>query len=228
MKINILSLFPEIIEAFKSYSVIAKALQLGHIEINVINFREFSKRKHHEVDDTIYGGGGGMLLQVEPIHLALQTIKQGKKYLISPQGQTFSQQKAHEMSKEAEITLVCGHYEGFDERVLNFVDEELSIGDYILTGGEIPAMVITETIARLCPGVIKKTSHENESFEKEGLLECPQYTKPADYLGYKVPKILLSGNHKEIEEWRNEQAYLKTNKNRKDIILKLKRSKNEK
>ena len=207
MKINILSLFPEIIEAFKSYSVIAKALQLGHIEINVINFREFSKRKHHEVDDTIYGGGDGMLLQVEPIHLALQTIKQGKKYLISPQGQTFSQQKAHEMSKEAEITLVCGHYEGFDERVLNFVDEELSIGDYIFDNFKDKIV---------------------ESFEKEGLLECPQYTKPADYLGYKVPEILLSGNHKEIEEWRNEQAYLKTNKNRKDIILKLKRSKNEK
>ena len=228
MKINILSLFPEIIEAFKSYSVIAKALQLGHIEINVINFREFSKRKHHEVDDTIYGGGDGMLLQVEPIHLALQTIKQGKKYLISPQGQTFSQQKAHEMSKEAEITLVCGHYEGFDERVLNFVDEELSIGDYILTGGEVAAFVFINTLGRYIDGVLGSgASLKSESFTN-GLLEYPQYTKPADYLGYKVPEILLSGNHKEIEEWRNEQAYLKTNKNRKDIILKLKRSKNEK
>ena len=198
MKINILSLFPQYFEAFKNQSIIAKAQKLGHLEINIINFRNFSKEKHHKVDDTVYGGGDGMLLQVEPIHLALETVKDSYKILLSPQGKIFNQ------------------------NILNFVDDEISIGDYILTGGEIPAMVISESIARLAPGVIKKSSHQNESFENDGLLDYPQYTKPANYLGYKVPEVLLNGNHKEIEKWRKEQAYAKTYKNRKDIIERLK------
>lgn len=222
MKINILSLFPQYFEAFKNQSIIAKAQKLGHLEINIINFRNFSKEKHHKVDDTVYGGGDGMLLQVEPIHLALETVKDSYKILLSPQGRKFNQKIAHELAKHSEITLICGHYEGFDERILNFVDDEISIGDYILTGGEIPAMVISEAIARLAPGVIKKSSHQNESFENDGLLDYPQYTKPANYLGYKVPEVLLNGNHKEIEKWRKEQAYLKTYKNRKDIIERIK------
>ncbi|MDC8921338.1 tRNA (guanosine(37)-N1)-methyltransferase TrmD [Metamycoplasma hyosynoviae] len=222
MKINILSLFPEYFETFKSQSIIAKAIALGHLEINIIDFRNFSKEKHKKVDDMVYGGGSGMLLQVEPIDLALETVKSSHKILLSPQGQMFNQKKAHELAKYSEITLVCGHYEGFDERVLHFVDEEISIGDYILTGGEIPAMVISEAIARLCPGVIKKDSHQNESFENEGLLDYPQYTRPENYKGLKVPTVLLSGNHKEIEKWRKEQAYIKTLKNRKDIIERIK------
>ncbi|MDC8901285.1 tRNA (guanosine(37)-N1)-methyltransferase TrmD [Metamycoplasma hyosynoviae] len=222
MKINILSLFPEYFETFKSQSIIAKAIALGHLEINIIDFRNFSKEKHKKVDDMVYGGGSGMLLQVEPIDLALETVKSSHKILLSPQGQMFNQKKAHELAKYSEITLVCGHYEGFDERVLHFVDEEISIGDYILTGGEIPAMVISEAVARLCPGVIKKDSHQNESFEDQGLLDYPQYTRPENYKGLKVPTVLLSGNHKEIEKWRKEQAYIKTLKNRKDIIERIK------
>ncbi|WP_373436074.1 tRNA (guanosine(37)-N1)-methyltransferase TrmD [Metamycoplasma equirhinis] len=224
MKINILTLFPEYFETFKNQSIIAKAIKLGHLEINIINFRNFSKEKHQKVDDTVYGGGDGMLLQVEPIDLALQTVPNSHKILLSPQGPRFNQSKAHELSKFSEITLICGHYEGFDERVLNFVDEELSIGDFVLTGGEIPAMTIAESVARLTPGVLKKGSHENESFEGDGLLDYPQYTKPAEYKGLKVPEVLLSGNHALIEKWRKENAYLKTLKNRKDII---ERKKNE-
>ncbi|AZZ65761.1 tRNA (guanosine(37)-N1)-methyltransferase TrmD [Metamycoplasma phocicerebrale] len=224
MKINILTLFPAYFEAFKNQSMIAKAIKLGHIELNIIDFRKFSKEKRNKVDDTVYGGGDGMLLQVEPIDLALETVPNSHKILVSPQGQKFDQNKAHELSKYNEITLVCGHYEGFDERVLNFVDEEISIGDYILTGGEIPAMVISEAVARLVPGVLRKASHENESFENDGLLDYPQYTKPAIYKGLKVPEVLLSGNHALIKKWREENAYLKTLKNRKDII---ERKKNE-
>ncbi|MCV3733951.1 tRNA (guanosine(37)-N1)-methyltransferase TrmD [Mycoplasma enhydrae] len=225
MKINILTLFPAYFEAFQSQSIIAKAIRLGHLEINIIDFRKFSKEKRNKVDDTVYGGGDGMLLQVEPIDLALESVPNSYKILLSPQGQTFSQTKAHELTKHKEITLVCGHYEGFDERVLNFVDEELSIGDYILTGGEIPAMVISEAVARLVPGVLRKASHVNESFENDELLDYPQYTKPAVYKGLKVPEVLLSGNHELIKKWREENAYLKTLKNRKDII---ERKKNEK
>ncbi|AWX42866.1 tRNA (guanine-N(1)-)-methyltransferase [Metamycoplasma cloacale] len=218
MKFNILTLFPKYFETFKTQSIIAKAIALGHIEINIIDFRKFSREKHHKVDDTVYGGGDGMLLQVEPIDLALQTVPNSYKILVSPQGRVFNQKIAHELAKHDEITLICGHYEGFDERILNFVDEEMSIGDYILTGGELPAMIITEAIARLKPGVLKKGSHQNESFENEGLLDYPQYTKPADYKGYKVPEVLLSGDHKKILEWRKQEAYKKTLKNRKDII----------
>lgn len=218
MKINILTLFPEYFRAFTSQSIIAKAIKLGHLEINIINFRDYSREKNQKVDDTVYGGGDGMLLQVEPIDLALQTVPNSHKILVSPQGQTFNQNKAHELAKLDEITLICGHYEGFDERVLHFVDEELSVGDYILTGGEIPAMAISEAVARLVPGVLKKGSHQNESFEGDGLLDYPQYTRPAEYKGLKVPEVLLSGNHALINEWRKENAYLKTLKNRKDII----------
>ncbi|ENY54079.1 tRNA (guanosine(37)-N1)-methyltransferase TrmD [Metamycoplasma alkalescens] len=225
MKINILTLFPEYFETFKQYSIIAKAIKLGHLELNIIDFRKFSKEKRNKVDDTVYGGGDGMLLQVEPIDLALETLPNSYKIIVSPQGKKFDQKKAHELAKKQEITLVCGHYEGFDERVLHFVDEELSIGDFILTGGEIPAMVIAEAVSRLVPGVLRKTSYQNESFENDGLLDYPQYTKPAIYKGLEVPKVLLSGNHKLIKEWREENAYLKTLKNRKDIIERIKNEK---
>lgn len=220
MKINILTLFPKYFDAFLSQSMIGKAIKLGHIEIQIIDFREYSQDKHKKVDDTVYGGGDGMLLQVQPIHDALKPIMNSHKILLSPQGRPFKQKIAHELSQYKEITLVCGHYEGFDERILNFVDEEISIGDYILTGGEIPAMAIVEAVARLIPGVLRESSHQNESFEDNNLLEYPQYTRPANYLGFKVPEVLLSGDHAKIAKWREEQAYLKTLKNRKDLLAK--------
>ncbi|TPE57146.1 tRNA (guanosine(37)-N1)-methyltransferase TrmD [[Mycoplasma] falconis] len=227
MKINILTLFPDYFESFKTQSIIAKGINLGHIEINVINFRDFSKEKHHKVDDTPYGGGDGMLLQIEPIDLALQSLaKPSHKILISPQGQTFNQKKAHELSKFEEITLICGHYEGFDERISYLVDEELSIGDYILTGGEIPAMIISEAVARLVPGVLKKGSHQQESFENEGWLDFPQYTRPADYKGWKVPEVLLSGDHAKIAKWREDNARLNTKIKRPDLYEKLTKGEN--
>ncbi|MBN0919282.1 tRNA (guanosine(37)-N1)-methyltransferase TrmD [[Mycoplasma] gypis] len=217
MKINILTLFPEFFETFKTQSIIAKAIQLGHLEINIVDWRNFSTQKHKKVDDEVYGGGQGMLLQVEPLDLALQTVG-GKKLLLSPQGKVFNQKLAREYAKELEITLVAGHYEGFDERILNFVDDELSVGDYVLTGGEIPAMLVADAIARLVPGVIRESSHLEESFEGDGLLDFPQYTRPRVYKGYEVPEVLLSGDHKKIEQWRNKAKYEKTLKNRPDII----------
>ncbi|MGX9340726.1 tRNA (guanosine(37)-N1)-methyltransferase TrmD [Mycoplasma sp. 128] len=221
MKINILTLFPKFFENFVQESIIARAIKLGHLEINIIDWRQFSKDKHQKVDDEVYGGGQGMLLQVEPLDLALQTVG-GKKILLSPQGKVFNQQKAREFAKENEITLIAGHYEGFDERILNFVDEELSIGDYVLTGGEIPAMIVADAIARLAPGVIRKSSHLEESFEGDGLLDYPQYTRPRVYKGFEVPEVLLSGDHKKIEAWRQKAKYEKTLKNRPDIIERLK------
>ncbi|QJG67028.1 tRNA (guanosine(37)-N1)-methyltransferase TrmD [Mycoplasma phocoenae] len=217
MKINILTLFPKYFEAFKNESIIAKAIQLGHLQINIIDWREFSKDKHKKVDDQVYGGGQGMLLQVEPLDLALQTVG-GKKILLSPQGKVFNQKLAREYAKETEITLVAGHYEGFDERILHFIDEEVSIGDYVLTGGELPAMVIADALARLAPGVIRESSHLEESHEGIGLLDYPQYTRPREYKGYTVPEVLLNGDHKKIEQWRNKAKYEKTLKNRPDII----------
>ena len=217
MKINILSLFPEIIEAFKSYSVIAKALQLGHIEINVINFREFSKRKHHEVDDTIYGGGDGMLLMPEPLFEAINEVKKNipnaKVILMTPRGESFKQKLAKEMAdSNDDYIFVCGRYEGFDERVFEIADGAISIGDYVLTGGELPAMVIIDSITRLIPGVLGgENSALIESFSDGETLEFPQYTRPSEYEGLKVPEVLLSGNHGEIARWRKEHSIKKLN-----------------
>ncbi|MCU4117110.1 tRNA (guanosine(37)-N1)-methyltransferase TrmD [Mycoplasma zalophi] len=224
MKFNILTLFPEYFEGFKQISIIKRAIELGHIEINIVNWRDFSTEKHQKVDDKVYGGGQGMLLQVQPIDLALQTVG-GKKILLSPQGKTFTQKMAREFAKLNEITLVAGHYEGFDERILNFVDEEISIGDYVLTGGEIPAMLIVDAIARLSPGVIRESSHLEESFEGDGLLDFPQYTRPSEYKGFKVPEVLLNGDHAKIKAWRDEAKYQKTLKNRPDLIERIKNEK---
>ncbi|WP_406617431.1 tRNA (guanosine(37)-N1)-methyltransferase TrmD [Mycoplasmopsis adleri] len=220
MKINFLTLFPNYYEPFINESIIAKAIEKDLININVIDFRLFSKDKHHKVDDEIFGGGHGMLLQVEPIDLALDSLKNrgGYKILVTPQGKVFDQNKANELAKYDEITFISGRYEGFDERVVSLVDEELSIGDYVLTGGELPSMVMADSIIRLVDGVIKKESHEYESFQGEGLLDYPQYTRPRVYKGMEVPEVLLNGNHKEIEEWKKKAQYAKTLKNRPDII----------
>ena len=218
MKINFLTIFPKYYEAFKSESIVSKAIEKGLIDINVIDFRDFTLHKQNKVDDEIYGGGAGMLLMIEPIDRALQSIKEKTKIiLMSPQGKPFTQEKALELSKEKSITFIAGRYEGFDERVRTLVDEEISIGDYVLTGGELPSMVIADSIIRLVPNVIKKESHQNDSFQNN-LLDYPQYTRPAEYKGMKIPDVLLNGNHKEIEKWRKEKALENTKNKRPDLL----------
>ncbi|WP_373317538.1 tRNA (guanosine(37)-N1)-methyltransferase TrmD [Candidatus Mycoplasma mahonii] len=207
MKINFITLFPRFYEPFKKESITKRAIEKKLVDINVIDFRAFTKNKHNKVDDIVYGGGHGMLLMVEPIDRAIQATN-GKVILLSPQGKTFTQAKAKELSKLEEITFVAGHYEGFDERVRSLIDEEISIGDYVLTGGELPSMVIADSIVRLIPGVIKELSHQNDSFEN-GLLDYPQYTKPREYKGMSVPDVLLNGNHKLIDEWKKNNKLKK-------------------
>ncbi len=216
MKINFITLFPKYYDPFQTESIIKRAIDKKMVEVNVIDFREFSVGKHNKVDDIVYGGGQGMLLMVEPIDKALETTK-GRKILLSPQGNKFTQEKALELSKLDEITFVAGHYEGFDERVRSLVDEELSIGDYVLTGGELPSMVMADSIIRLIPGVIKEESHINDSFQ-ENLLDHPQYTRPRVYKGMEVPEVLLNGNHAKIEQWRKEKQMEKTLRVRPDLL----------
>ncbi|VEU59307.1 tRNA (guanosine(37)-N1)-methyltransferase TrmD [Mesomycoplasma neurolyticum] len=224
MKINFLTLFPRYFEAFKNESIIAKAIEKKIIEINVIDIRDFSQNKHRKVDDEIFGGGHGMLLQIEPIDLALKKTK-GFKIALSPQGKVFDQKMAKEFSKLKEITLIAGRYEGFDERIIDYlVDEEISIGDFVLTGGELPAMVVADAIIRLVDGVIKKESHENESFEND-LLDYPQYTRPRNYKDLLVPEVLFSGNHKNIDAWKKQKQLEKTKKNRPDLLERKKHAK---
>ncbi len=223
MKINFVTLFPKYYEPFKTESITKKAIEKGIIEINVIDFREFTTNKHNKVDDIVYGGGQGMLLMVEPIDKALETTK-GKRILLSPQGKPFTQEKALELSKEKEITFIAGRYEGFDERVRSLVDEEISIGDYVLTGGELPSMVIADSVIRLIPNVIRESSHLNDSFQN-GLLDFPQYTRPRIYKGMEVPEVLLNGDHEKIDNWRKEKQLEKTKEVRPEL---LERNKNEK
>ncbi len=219
MKIDILTLFPGMFTNFLQESIIHRAIEKKAVEINTINFRTFSKLNNNQVDDTPYGGGGGMVLRPEPIIDAIESVKKenSKVILMCPQGIPFKQEKAIELSKETHLIFVCGHYEGFDERIRAFVDEEISIGDYVLTGGELPAMVIADSIIRLLPGVIKESSYEQESFQNN-LLDYPTYTKPQEYRGLKVPDILLSGDHKKIEEWRKLEQLKKTEEKRKDLL----------
>ncbi|EGV00234.1 tRNA (guanosine(37)-N1)-methyltransferase TrmD [Mycoplasmopsis columbina] len=226
MKINFLTLFPNYFKPFVEESIINKAQTKGLLDIKIIDFRQFSNDKHNKVDDEIYGGGHGLLLKVEPIDLALKSLEKngGYKILVSPQGKKFDQQIANRLAKHEQITLISGRYEGFDERVVELVDEEISIGDYVLTGGELPSMVIADAIARLVPGVINQLSHENDSFQNEGLLDYPQYTRPRVYEGMSVPEVLFSGNHAKIEAWKKEAQYQKTLKNRPDIIERIKQN----
>lgn len=227
MKINILTIFPRYFDVFVSESIIGKAIKENKITINVVNFRDFSENKHQKVDDYVYGGGPGLLLQVQPVVAALEKVD-GIKIALSPQGKKFDQNIARKLASEPEITLLCGHYEGFDQRIIdNFIDFELSIGDFILTGGEIAAMAIMDAIIRLKPNVINLDSLKNETFN-DFLLDYPQYSRPANFRGLLVPEVLISGNHKEIELWRQEQRELITQKKRPDLwekFLKLKASK---
>lgn len=218
MKINFLTIFPRYFEAFKTESIISKAINKKIVNIEIIDFRNFTDDKHKKVDDQVYGGGAGMLLKIQPIDDALQSLQEkGKVILVSPQGKVFNQEKAKELSQEKAITFICGRYEGFDERIRSLVDEEISIGDYVLTGGEIPAMAISDSIIRLVDGVINKESVENDSFQNN-LLDYPHFTRPREYKGMKVPEVLMNGNHLEIKKWREENSYNNTIKKRPDLL----------
>ncbi len=213
MRIDILTLFPSMFDGFLNESIIKRAREKGLVEINIINIRDFTPYKNGQVDDYAFGGGAGMVLMCEPVYNAINSVKDGnsKILLTSPRGNKFNQKRALELKNESHLVIVCGHYEGFDERILNFVDEEISIGDYVLTGGEIPSMVITDAVTRLIDGVITKESLDNESFNDE-LLDYPVYTKPREFMGMEVPDVLLSGNHKKIDEYRQSERIRLTSK----------------
>lgn len=219
MKITILTLFPEMVEPLINSSILKRAQEKKLVKFEIVNFREFSTNKHKTVDDSPYGGGSGMVLSVEPIFYALESLeKPNHKILLSPQGSTFNQSKAKELLEEDHLTFICGHYEGFDERVLEFVDEEISLGDFVMTGGEIAAMAMVDAIVRLIPGVIgSQESFEKDSFY-DGFLDYPQYTKPREFNGLKVPDVLLSGDHAKIDKWRIEMSKKKTLERRPDLI----------
>lgn len=219
MKIDILTLFPNIFNDYMNESIIKRAINKNLIEINVINFRNYSVYNNNQVDDTPYGGGSGMVLMCDPIFRCLDEIKTKDSYVIlmTPDGITYNQKKAYELVKRKHIIIICGHYEGFDERIRTLVDEEISIGDFILTGGEIPALAIIDSITRLIKGVISENSLSNESFN-DNLLDYPTYTKPDTYRDMKVPEILLSGNHQKIDAWRKEEQIKKTKKRRPDLL----------
>lgn len=217
MKINILTLFPEFFNSFKEHSIIKRAVEREQVEINIVNIRDFAEGKHKQCDDIPFGGGAGMVMKPEPLLRALEGNK-GKVIYTSPQGIKLNQVLACELSTEKEITIIAGHYEGIDERVIDSkVDLEISLGDFVLTGGELPAMVISDAIIRLIPGVIKKESYENDSFYN-GLLDYPHYTRPAEYEGLKVPEVLMSGHHKNIDEWRLKQSLERTLKRRPELL----------
>ncbi len=221
MKIDVLTLFPAMFAGPLDESIIMRARKKGLLDLKIHNLRDWTHDRHKTVDDKPFGGGPGMLLKPEPIFEAVESLQRAetKVILLSPGGRKFTQEIARELSQEKDLLLVTGHYEGFDERVReNLADDELSIGDYVLTNGALPAMVVIDVVARLLPGVLgdDESSHD-ESFSA-GLLEYPQYTRPADFRGMKVPEMLLSGNHAEIEKWRREQAKLKTEKQRPDLL----------
>ena len=219
MKFDILTLFPEMFEAVKQ-SVIGKAIEKQLIQINLINIRDFSKDKHKKVDDTPYGGGAGMVMKADVVYDAYEHIKDEKAKVIflSPQGKTLNQNKVKELATEEHIILLCGHYEGIDQRVIDeIVDEEISIGDYVLTGGELPAMVLIDSVSRYVEGVLSKDSIKEESFTNN-LLEYPQYTRPEIFHGIKVPEVLLSGHHENIKKWREEQSLKNTLQKRPNLL----------
>ena len=223
MKFDILTLFPEMFEPIKQ-SVIGKAVEKELIEINLINIRDFSKDKHKKVDDTVYGGGSGMLIRPDVVYDAFQSIEKendAKVIYLSPKGKLLSQEKVEELSKEKHLILLCGHYEGIDQRVIDEINpEEISIGDYVLTGGEIPAMVLVDSVSRYVSGVITNESTSEESFS-EGLLEYPQYTRPEEFLGKKVPEVLKSGHHENIRIWRRKESLKETFLKRPELLEKI-------
>lgn len=219
MIIDVLTLFPEMFTGVITSSILKRAVTDGKVTINIHNFREFSKDIHHKVDDTPYGGGCGMILTCQPIFDCVASLRRenSKVILLTPDGTVYNQELATSLSKEEHLILICGHYEGFDERIRSICDMEISIGDYVLTGGEVPAMVLIDSITRLLDGVINKESYENDSFYQD-LLDYPQYTKPRVYNDLEVPEVLLSGNHQKIAEFRKAQALERTKFRRPDLL----------
>lgn len=226
MKFDVLTLFPDMFEAVLGDSIIGRSREKGIIELNFINIRDFSKNKHRKTDGYPYSGGGGMIMTPQPIYDAYMSIAEGLDYkpltiYLSPQGRVFNQELTSELSEQKHIVLLCGHYEGVDQRVLDeIVDMEISVGDFVLTGGEIPAMAVIDSVSRLIPGVLScEGSYENES-HFNGLLEYPQYTRPEEFMGRKVPEILISGHHAKIEEWKRHESLLVTRRKRPDLLEK--------
>lgn len=221
MKIDILTLFPGMFDGFLKESIIGRAIKNNIVEINIYNFRDYSNDPHKKVDDYGYGGGAGMVLMPQPIYDCLMSIKDKDSYVImmTPQGHKYNQKKAYEFSKKKHIIILCGHYEGFDERIRSFCDEEVSIGDFILTGGEIASQVIVDSVVRLLDGVITNESLKDESFNNN-LLDYPVYTKPVSFNGMEVPQILLSGNHELINKWRHDKSIERTRIRRQDLLEK--------
>ena len=225
MRFDVLTLFPEMFVPLQQ-SILERAQKNGNIDINLINIRDFSKDKHKKVDDTPYGGGAGMVIRPDVVYDSYNSIENrenAKVIFLSPQGKTLNQQKVEELSNQKHLILLCGHYEGIDQRVLDkIVEEEISIGDYVLTGGELPSMVLIDAVSRYVDGVLNKESIKEESFSNN-LLEYPQYTRPETFLDEKVPEVLISGHHENIRKWREEQSRIITNKKRPDLIINLER-----
>ncbi len=223
MRFDVLTLFPEMFVPLQQ-SILERAQKNGNIDINLINIRDFSKDKYKKVDDTPYGGGAGMVIRPDVVYDAYNSIENkenAKVIFLSPQGKTLNQQKVEELSNQKHLVLLCGHYEGIDQRVLDkIVDEEISIGDYVLTGGELPSMVLIDAVSRYVDGVLNKESIKEESFSNN-LLEYPQYTRPETFLDEKVPEVLISGHHENIRKWREEQSKIITNKKRPDLMINL-------
>lgn len=219
MKIDILTLFPEMFDGVFTESIIKRAREEGKVEINLINFRDYTNDPHNKVDDTPYGGGSGMVLMCQPIFDCVKAIRteSSKVILLTPTGKVYNQSMAYDLSREKHLIMICGHYEGFDERIKSICDLELSIGDYVLTGGEIPAMILVDSITRLIDGVITTESHINDSFNNN-LLDYPTYTKPRVYEGMEVPEVLLNGDHKKIDEYRLNEQIRVTKENRPDLL----------
>ncbi len=219
MRISVLTLFPEQFEGFFSTSIVGRSVERGIVEADLVQIRDFAKDTHRHVDDTPFGGGAGMVMKCQPVFDALASVRtpESRVVLLSASGTPYTQKKAHELAAVPHLILLCGHYEGVDERIAEACDEQISIGDYVLTGGELGAMVIADSVIRLLPGVIKEDSIAEESYEN-GLLEYPQYTQPADYEGRKVPEVLLSGHHENIRKWRLTQSLCRTRMIRPDLF----------
>lgn len=228
MKITIVTLFPHMFDGFLSESIIKRTIDKGLIEFKIVDLREYSLDNHHHVDDTPYGGGAGMVLKCDIMDRCLEANKALNSHicLMTPQGHQYKQEDARRLSMLDDIILVCGHYEGFDERIRDYVDEEISIGDFVLTGGELPSMIISDSITRLLDGAILKDSYEGDSYSN-GLLEYPQYTRPQSYKGKEVPFVLQNGNHKEINRWRQKESLRRTYLRRPDLLEKYSKTKED-
>ena len=219
MRIDILTLFPSMFDGFKTESIMKRAIEKGKVEINIIDIRDYTPYKNNQVDDYQFGGGGGMIMMCEPVFNAVESIRteDSTVILLTPRGETYNEKKAYEFKDKKHLIIICGHYEGFDERIYTLADELVSIGNFILTGGELPAMMITDSVVRLVDGVITSTSLEYESFN-DNLLDYPVYTKPREFRGMEVPEVLLNGNHKLINEYRESDRKRITKKYRKDLL----------